>query len=139
MFLLLAVFAAFLAYETNWIRERHVLLSEADRMHRLIVARSNYVSGQTSEDIPALGSTVLQRMLRIFGEPAVDECFVWVVLGRESDEVEGNGSSRAKEACEYRKVHRAQRLFPEAKIVFVWIDPGNFPEEWRHIEPEISE
>ncbi len=121
VFVGVTVFGCWLAYELDWIRQRHALLAEdraiSDNM-------SNYANGATSDEIPPVGSTLWQRIVqRLFGEPDAVEVWVWFIIGDEDPDsiVDEDGDVVARPTVDYPKVRRAQRLFPEAKLVAVWV------------------
>jgi hypothetical protein len=101
----------------------------------------NYTTGVTSDDIAPTGSTLPQRLLALFGEPAESQVFVFYILA-EPDHVEREGNLYPLEATDYSKVQRAQRLFPEATIIAVFIEPRlikQFKDDWPKVENMISE
>lgn len=130
LFVLVAVVCWF-SHQLNWIRERRRLLAE-DKAVSLVMG--NYATGLTADDLAPIGSVASPIVLAIFGEPGVERIFVYY-------RIEENGKEKPTE--DFPKIKRAQRLFPEATIVAVWVPPEEikFEREVSRIDLEamISE
>jgi hypothetical protein len=98
IFLLVALFAAFLAYQANWIRERHAFLVEENQK----LAADNIAPEPPTDDTPAPG------LLWLLGEKGVDAVIFWFD-GKNSDWSFYDGEQVAR-------TERAMKLFPEAEI-----------------------
>ena len=105
MFVVVRVFACWLGYELNWIRQRHEALDK---------------DGFTSEAPPASADFVTAPgWLWLFGERGYDT--IWFkVPNDERDGMELN-------PAEVAEVARVSRLFPEAEIGEWW--------EYGHVAP----
>jgi hypothetical protein len=112
-----AIVAASVVCELDWIRQRREMKAEGDHLFDITW---NYVTGATSQDLSPTGSTVNQRLLWLFGEPSVERVYVLFVV---EDDIE----YEYENVRDFQKVRRAQALFPEAEIVAVDV-PRRFVE-----------
>jgi hypothetical protein len=109
LFVVVTVFACWLGYQLNWIRERHALLS---RPHA--VSYVSGVDGLSPDQVPAPLS------LRAFGERGCWLLYLTFVddeRGSNCDSNEPEERSRLLNPNELLEIERARRLFPEASVV----------------------
>lgn len=107
----LVTLACWFSYQLNWIRERHRMVAEEEAVSS---ALGNYATGVTSDTLAPVNSAASRIVLAVFGEARVERILVYYIV----DE-----SSREKTAEDFPKIKRAQRLFPEATIIAVWVTP----------------
>ena len=121
MLVTVTILAAFVAYHVNWIRERHRLLSDANRAK---LAKRIPTSVFSSEAMRAPG------LLWLFGESGWS--VVTVVLDGPSD-------NELTEA-DLRRVATARHLFPEAEIDGIHFDPDDVPGRrlWGGLLPQAK-
>ena len=110
LFVLVTLFACFLAYEVNWIRRRHKFLEDQDQLtHALTDA-----TWDINYDFPKVeilpGRVEAPGFLWIFGEETLPSLDVLVVQ-------QDNQIDPERPADSYEEVRTAHSLIPEAQIV----------------------
>jgi hypothetical protein len=104
MFVVVTVFAVFLGYHLNWIRQRHEFIAEQQRRSGSDVS---VVDTNVSDDVtvPAPG------LLALFGEHGVVQ--LGVIIDSDGIPLDGPLPVAADEV----RIQRARKLFPEATLV----------------------
>jgi hypothetical protein len=133
LFVVTTVIAAGLAYEVNWIRQRHAFLEDQRRRHAAVWQNLGddrkrdlleWWQNQQYSDKRAPG------LLWIFGESAVDELYIIIPpeeIATGLREIPEFGTCLVYEISPNHTDYRtARRLFPEARVtVMRWCDGKN--------------
>ena len=109
LFVVVTIVCVWVAFQVSWIRQRQKLLAEDQAISNVL---TNYVSGVTSDELEPIGSTKIDQLwLTLFGQPSVEACCVFYkeYPYRETD------------AKDIPKVRRARQLFPEARVIAVFV------------------
>jgi hypothetical protein len=104
MFIVFTTFACWLAYELNWIRQRHAFIDGEDRRR---IQGDRYMIACTR--IPGEGAPFASSLLWVLGESAHSGVVVW------ADAVSFDHLSENDQ----QRVDRVRSLFPEASKIFV--------------------
>jgi hypothetical protein len=109
MFVLVTLVAAFLAYQLNWIRQRHRFLVFVDCNNH------NQVLGEWIRPKTPANSKTLRapRLLWLFGEPYQSQIVVSI----------DNADPAAAGEDAQERMQTAKRLFPEATINTMYLSP----------------
>ena len=121
--MLVTVFACWLAYQLNWVRQRSEFLAEQQALNSYEQELWPPVSW-LPEHLANL--TTAPRLLGMFGEQGVQH--LYMIVPFEHSHVEDLHYSRAEIDEMKRRADDAMRLFPEAEKIHYWPIWKNKPD-----------
>ena len=105
LFVAVTVLACWMAYEVNWIRQRHVFLDEQERLSRM------HEWPATVPGPKGLGAVRAPGLLWLFGEPGIGAYYVLITV----NQLDEFGDQFDWES--HQTMRKAKRLFPETNCL----------------------